>query len=69
LPLPLPEKPQVDPELLRLVDHALKPLVPLLKKPKVRQILEQEPADQASEKIVDRLRKDEAGKAAAAGGK
>jgi len=69
-PLPPPEKPAVNPELLRLVDEALKPLVPLLKKPKVRQILEREPAEQASEKIVDRLRKNEAKKAAAtAGGK
>jgi 4Fe-4S ferredoxin len=68
-PLPQPEKPQVDPELLKLVDDALKPLVPLLRKPKVRQILEREPADQASEKIVDRLHKDEAKKAAAAAGR
>ena len=69
-PLPPPEKPVVDPELLKLVDDALKPLVPLLRKPKVRQILEREPAEQASEKIVDRLHKDEARKAAAvAGGK
>jgi 4Fe-4S ferredoxin len=68
-PLPPPEKPLVDPELLRLVDKALQPLVPMLKKPKVRQILEREPPEQASEKIVDRLRKDEAKKVAAAGGK
>ena len=58
MPLPEPEKPKVDPELQRLVDEALKPLVPLLKKPKVRQILEREPAEQASEMIVERLRKD-----------
>jgi 4Fe-4S ferredoxin len=57
-PLPAPEKPKVDPELLRLVDEALKPLLPLLKKPKVRQILEREPAEQASEMIVERLHKD-----------
>jgi 4Fe-4S ferredoxin len=57
-PLSAPEKPKVDPELLRLVDEALKPLLPLLKKPKVRQILEREPAEQASEMIVERLHKD-----------
>jgi 4Fe-4S ferredoxin len=64
-PLPVPEKPKIDPELLRLVDEALNPLVALLKKPKIRQILEKEPAKEASRKIVERLHKDEAGKAAA----
>ena len=65
-PLPAPEKPKIDPELLRLVDEALKPLEPLLRKPKIRQILEREPAEEASRKIVERLHKDEAKKAAAA---
>ena len=65
MPLPEPEKPKVDPELLRLVDEALKPLVPLLKKPKVRQILEREPAEQASEMIMERLHKDMAKKSQA----
>lgn len=59
-PLPVPEKPKVEPELLRLVDEALRPLVPALKKPKVRMIMEHEPADLASEKIVERLKKVEA---------
>jgi len=65
IPLPAPEKPKVDLELQRLVDEALKPLVPLLKKPKVRQILEREPAMQASEMIVERLHRDQAKKAKA----
>jgi 4Fe-4S ferredoxin len=59
-PLPAPEKPKIDPELLRLVDEALKPLEPLLKKPKVRQILEKETAEEASRMIVERLYKDKA---------
>ena len=67
-PLPAPEKPEIDPELLRLVEEALKPLEPLLRKPKVRQILEREPAEEASKKIVERLRKDQAKKAATATG-
>jgi 4Fe-4S ferredoxin len=65
-PLPAPEKPKIDSELLRLVDEALKPLEPLLREPKIRQILEKEPAEEAIKKIVERLRKDEAKKAAAA---
>ena len=65
-PLPAPEKPKIDPELLRLVNEALKPLEPLLRKPKIRQILEKEPAEEASRKIVERLHKDEAKRAAAA---
>jgi len=64
-PLPAPEKPEIDPELLRLVNDALNPLEALLRKPKVRQILEKEPAKVASQKIVERLHKDEARKAAA----
>ncbi len=54
-PLPAPEKLQPNPELLRRVDEALSPLLPLLKKPKVRQILEREPADEAIARITDRL--------------
>jgi 4Fe-4S ferredoxin len=70
-PLPAPEKPEIDPELLRLVDEALAPLGPLLKKPKARQILEREPAEEASMKILERLHKDRdnARKALAAEGK
>jgi len=64
-PLPAPEKPEIDPELLRLVHDALNPLEALMRKPKVRQILEKEPAKVASQKIVERLHKDEARKAAA----
>jgi 4Fe-4S ferredoxin len=55
LPLPAPEIPKIDPELLKLVDEALKPLLPLLKK----QIMEQETPEQASMKIVERLHKEE----------
>ena len=55
--MPPPEKPEVDLELLRLVDEAVGPLAELLKKPKVRQILEKEPADVASRKIAERLEK------------
>lgn len=58
-PLPPPEVPEVDPDLLRMVDEAIKPLVPLLAKPKVRQIMENEPPDRASQKIVERLRETE----------
>lgn len=54
-PLPAPEKPKIDPDLLRMVDEALKPLDEILKKPKVRQILEKEPPEEASRKIVQRL--------------
>ena len=66
-PLQAPEKPKKDPALLRLVNEALSPLEALLRKPKVRQIFESEPAEEASRKIVERLRKDEAKKAAATG--
>lgn len=59
-PLPVPEKLEVDPELLAQVDKALSPLLPLLKKPKVRQILEREPVDEAVRKIAERLSKDRA---------
>ena len=64
-PLPAPEIPKIDPELLRLVDEALKPLLPLLKKPKIRQIMEQETPEEASSKIVERLHKEETKNAAA----
>jgi 4Fe-4S ferredoxin len=56
-PLPAPEKLKIDPELQRLVDEALKPLTPLLKKPKVRQILEREPVEEAVKMIAERLHK------------
>jgi len=59
-PLPPPEAPKLDPDLLNKVDEALKPLVPLLAKPRVRQIMENEPPDKASQKIVERLRETEA---------
>jgi 4Fe-4S ferredoxin len=63
-PLQAPEKPKIDPALLRLVNEALSPLESLLRKPKVRQIFEREPAEEASRKIVERLHKEEAKKAA-----
>ena len=63
LPMPAPEKPEVDPELLKLVDEAVGPLEELLKKPKVRQILEKEPVDVASRKIIERLEKSRSGEA------
>jgi hypothetical protein len=58
--LPAPERLKVDPELLARVDEALSPLLPLLKKPKVRQILERETVDEAVRKIGERLTKDRA---------
>ncbi len=58
LPLPAPEKPEINPELLRRVEEALRPLEPLLKKPKVRQILEREAPERASEMISERLKKE-----------
>ena len=58
-PLPLPEKPKVEPELLRLVGERLKPLEPMLRKPKVRSIMERETPEEASAKIVERLKKAE----------
>lgn len=63
-PLPAPEIPKIDPELLKLVDEALKPLLPMLKKPRIRQIMEQETPEQASSKIVERLHKEETKKSA-----
>ncbi|HON36060.1 MAG TPA: 4Fe-4S binding protein [Methanothrix sp.] len=58
-PLPAPEMPRMDPDLLKMVDEAIKPLLPLLTRPKVRQIMENEPPDRASEKIIERLRQNE----------
>ncbi len=55
--LPAPEKPKVDADLLRLVDEALRPVVPALQKPSIRRIMEREPPEQASEKIVERMKK------------
>jgi hypothetical protein len=49
-----------DPELQRLVEEALRPVIPILKKPMTRFIMEREPAIVASEKIVERLKKAEA---------
>ncbi len=57
-PLPAPEKPKIDPDLLKLVEKALLPLDALIKKPKVRQILEKEPVEEASRKIIERLEKE-----------
>ena len=45
-----------------MVDEALKPLDEILKKPKVRQILEREQAEEASRKIMERLAKSAAKK-------
>lgn len=65
-PLPAPEKPEIEPELRRLVDEALKPVVPILKKTKIRQIMEREPPEAASEKIAERLKKAKEAEAASA---
>jgi 4Fe-4S ferredoxin len=56
-PLPKIEMLIRDPELQRLVEEAINPVIPILKKPKVRFILEREPAKEASAKIIDRLNK------------
>jgi len=66
LPLPAPEKPKIDPDLLRMVDEALKPVDEILKKPKVRQILEKEPPEEASRKIMERISKASAKRTVAA---
>jgi 4Fe-4S ferredoxin len=65
-PLPAPEKPKIDPDLLRLVEKALLPLDGILKKPKVRQILEKEPPEEASRKIIERMAKERPAKAGTA---
>lgn len=62
-PLPPPEKPKVEPELLKLVEERLRPLEPMLRKPKVRSIMERETPEEASAKIVERLKKAETKKA------
>ncbi len=54
---PKAEMPVIDSELLRLIDEALKPVAPALHKPKARYIMEREPPGIASQKIVDRLKK------------
>ena len=55
-PQPKVEMPVRDPELLKLIDEALKPVAPALQKPKARYIMERETPDIASQKIVDRLK-------------
>ncbi len=57
-PLPLPEKPRIEPELLKLVNEAISSLEPILEKPKVRQIMEHENPEEASAKIIQRLKKE-----------
>jgi len=57
-PMPAPERPQVDPELLARVDEALSPMLSLLKKPRLRQIMEREPVDVAVARIAERIKKD-----------
>lgn len=59
-PLPAPQKPAVDAELRRMVEEALMPIMPVLRKPKARQIMEREAPEEASRKIVERMRKEEA---------
>jgi 4Fe-4S ferredoxin len=59
LPLPKIEIHQPDPELLKLVDEAIRPFELVLKKPKIRQILEKETPEQASAKIRERMLKEE----------
>jgi 4Fe-4S ferredoxin len=60
LPAPRLEPLKRDPELLRLVEEALRPVLPVLRKPKVRGVMEKEPADKASAKILERMAKAEA---------
>jgi 4Fe-4S ferredoxin len=64
-PIPVPEKPKIEPELLELVNQALSPLGQLLNKPKVRQIMESEAPKEASAKIAERLKKAKKAKAPA----
>jgi len=61
-PLPEVKMPKIDPELLKLVDRVLEPVVPIIKKPKVRQILEHEPPEEAASQIVARMKKAQVGK-------
>jgi 4Fe-4S ferredoxin len=58
LPPPKIEMLARDPELERLVDEAISPLFPVLKRPKVRYLIEREPASKASARIVERLKKE-----------
>ncbi|MCJ7444758.1 MAG: 4Fe-4S binding protein [Methanotrichaceae archaeon] len=62
LPQPKIEMIKRDPELLKLIDEVLSPLETIFKKPKVRQILEKEPPEEASAKILQRLKIDETSK-------
>ena len=57
-PLPMPEKPRIEPELLKLVNEVISSLEPILEKPKVRQIMEHEAPEVASAKIIQRLKKE-----------
>jgi 4Fe-4S ferredoxin len=59
-PLAKVEMPRIDPELLRLVEEALRPLGPALKRPRIRKILEKEKPEKASAEIMKRLAKKEA---------
>jgi 4Fe-4S ferredoxin len=59
-PLAKVEMPHIDPELLRLVEEALRPLELALRKPRTRKILEKEKPEKASAEIMERLAKDEA---------
>ena len=58
-PLARVEMPRIDPELLRLVEEALRPLGPALRKPRTRKILEKETPEKASAEIMERMAKDE----------
>ena len=58
-PLVRVEMPRVDPELLRLVEEALRPLGPALRKPRTRKILEKVKPEKASAEIMERMAKDE----------
>ena len=59
-PLVRVETPRVDPELLRLVEEALRPLGPALRRPRTRKILEKVKPEKASAEIMERLAKKEA---------
>jgi len=58
-PLARVEMPRIDPELLRLVEEALRPLGPALRKPRTRKILEKVTPEKASAEIMERMAKDE----------
>jgi 4Fe-4S ferredoxin len=59
-PLAKVEMPRIDLELLKLVEEALRPLGPALKKPRIRKILEKEKSEKAGSEIMERLAKKEA---------